>query len=315
MLIPVSVASAEMRNPPTHPLRGLHDGAEWLFNAQLPGWAVEPLYSHGDLSSTPIVDGSRYQQAGVRLIVRLNYSYAKGDGGQGTFPHPDRYADFINWCLRIIYRSRSVWGWIIGNEPNRAAERPDPHRAITPADVLHIYNTVWYHARTTDRLSPPSIDPTNYESGDPRGYWQTIVNELRGAEFFALHAYSYGPQQPVDTRERFNPPMGWQYYGFRMWEPFAAVLYNYRRDGVYPWRRLPIVISETNHLFRDHVGGPMGWNPSATFWIRDVFDYVRRWNEGPGSQFVHAICLYRHRGDVWRIDDKPALLDALRQVG
>ena len=185
---------------------------------------------------------------------------------------------------------------------------------ITAADVSYIYNAVWYNAPLDARISPPAIDPTNYESGDPREYWRRIVEDLQGAEFFALHAYSYTHRQAVDDSRRFGAPMQWQYYGFRMWEPLAAVLYSQQVGGRFPWRTLPIVITECNHLFVDVNGGQIGWNNEAGQWISDVYGYVKRWNSGPGDQFVHGVCMYRHHGDGWRMDDKPTLLDVMKRV-
>lgn len=302
--------AAPSRWAPDHPLRGLHDGAEWMLANGARGWAVEPLYSGDALHIVPTLDYSRHAAAGVRVIVRLNYSYATVDGGGGTYPARARRDEWVQWCLRTIRASKGVWGWIVGNEPNRAAERPRDGSVISPADVTYLYNAIWYNARVEDRISPPAIDPTNYESGDPREYWRQIVADLLGAEFFALHGYSYTHRQAVDSALRFGAPMQWQYYSFRMWEPLAAVLYADTR-----WRRLPLVISEANHLYIEENGGATGWHPEASGWIESVYDYVRRWNAGPGEQYVHGVCLYRLAHDSWRLDEHPQLLATLGRVG
>ena len=118
--------------------------------------------------------------------------------------------------------------------------------------------------------------------------------------------YSYGSQQAVDSDERFHH-MPWQYHAFRMWEPLAEVLY----ESAYS--RAPIVITETNHLLR--ADNQPGWDADADQWVRNMYDYVYRWNRGPGDQYVHGVCLYRFAGDVWAIEDKPQLMGALRDSG
>ncbi len=304
------------RGQPDHPLRGLHDdgAADWLLNNNVQSWAVEVIYSNGDLNIPRPVDYSRHAAAGIRVIVRWNYSFAKADGGLGTYPERDLYDEFVHWCITSIRASKGVWGHIIGNEPNRAGERPDyqgpanPGTPITPSDITYIYNAVWNSLPTEVRASPPAIDPTNIETMDPLEYWRAIVNDLKGAEFFALHAYSYGMQQPVDSNEHFQPPLAWQYHSFRMWEPLAQVLNANPR-----FAKTPLIITETNHLQLNN--GQFGWEPNADTWIQNMYNYVRSWNAQPGDQYVHGVCLYRLDGDNWRISDKPNLLQALRNNG
>jgi len=251
----------------------------------------------------------------VRVLVRWNYSYASADGGGGTYPPRARYDDFIHWCAQSISASKGVWGHIIGNEPNRAGERADyrdnTHKGtpILAKDITYIVNGVWRNVPQATRISPPAIDPTNVETADPRAYWKEILPELANVEFFALHAYSYGVNQPVNSNDRFGEPMSWQYHSFRMWEPLAQALYADAR-----FRTQPLIITETNHLVK-HDGKSPGWVPEADAWIKSMYDYLRGWNSKPGEQFVHGACLYRLEGDDWKIRDKPQLLQALRDNG
>jgi hypothetical protein len=314
LLEPFSTDTILRRWQPQHPLRGLHgDGAaKWMRDNGVQGWAVESVYSNGDLNKPGRASFVSHSEAGVRVIVRWNYSWAKADGGLGTFPPRAQYTDFIKWCVESIRASRGVWGHVIGNEPNRAGERPDyvdganPGTPILPSDVSFIYNAVWNQVPVEARVSPPAIDPTNIETMDPLEYWRAIVEDLAGAEFFALHGYSYGAQQAVDSDDRFHH-MPWQYHSFRMWEPLAEVLYG------SAYARAPIVITETNHLLRRD--NQPGWDADADQWVRDVYDYVYRWNRGLGDQYVHGVCLYRLAGDAWAIEDKPRLMGALRDSG
>ncbi len=310
--------AAPARWKPDHPMRGVHgDGAaDWMLREGVRGWATETVYNGGDLGVFHPVDYSAHEAAGVRVIVRWGYSFAKADGGMGTFPERARYPEFINWCVQSIRGSRGVWGHIIGNEPNRAGERPDyqgpenPGTPIMPGDITYIYNAVWNQLGMSIRVSPPAIDPTNVETMIPSDYWRAILNDLAGAEFFALHGYSYTRAQPPNSPERFaDPSMSWQFRSFRMWEPLAKALFDMER-----FRHLPILITETNHLFLSD-GVTKGWEPDADSWVRAMYQYVFDWNRGPGDQYVHGVCLYRYEGDEWRIADKPALLQALRESG
>jgi hypothetical protein len=313
-LEPFSEESIVRRWQPDHPLRGLHGdvAADWMLNSGVKGWAVETVYSMGNLDNPRPVDFSAHAEAGVRVIARWSFSWARSEGGLGTFPVRARYTDFIRWCVRSIRASRGVWGHVIGNEPNRAGERPDyvnadnPGTPILPSDVTFIYNAVWNQLSVETRGSPPAIDPTNIETMDPLEYWRAMLPDLAGAEFFALHAYSYGSDQPVDSSDRFRH-MPWQYHSFRMWEPLAQVLYD------SPYTRTPIIITETNHLFR--TDNRIGWDPGADQWVRQVYDYIHRWNQGFGDQYVHGVCLYRFEGDDWMISNKPRLLTAMRDSG
>ena len=308
---------ASGRNIPDFPLHGLHGigAADWMRDQGVQGWVVETVFTNTDLSQPEPVDFSTHEKAGVRVLVRWNYSFAKSDGGKGTYPARARYDQFINWCAQSIRASQGVWGHIIGNEPNRAGERPDYQNAANPgtpilhSDVTYIVNAVWRLAPLATRISPPAIDPTNTETDDPRKYWKDILVDLENVEFFALHAYSYGADQPVDAKDRFGDPLSWQYHSFRMWEPIAAVLYTDSR-----FRSKPLVITETNHLVHDD-GQTPGWEADADPWIQSMYEYLRRWNGGVGDQFVHGACLYRLDGDDRRIVDKPQLLQAMRSNG
>jgi peptidase M23-like protein len=305
------------RHKPDFYLRGLHgDGAaDWMLQSGTRGWATEVVYSHGDLTSVHPMDFRQHEASGIRVIVRWNYSYASSDGGLGTYPKRADYDRFIDWCCRSILACKGAWGHIIGNEPNRAGERPDYVDAnnkgtpIMPGDVAYIYNAVWNRMPTVVRVSPPAIDPTNIETLDPKQYFKDVIANISGAEFFALHAYSYGVNQPVNGGEKFAH-MTWQYHSFRMWEPLAAELWKDDK-----WRKLPLIITETNHLHKPD--GTLGWDSGedGSDWIKAMYDYVLAWNRQPGDQYVHGVCLYRYNGDDWRIDDKPMLLDSLRNNG
>jgi hypothetical protein len=299
---------------PDFPLHGLHDvgAADWMRDHGVRGWAVETVFSEADLTQPSLppkpVDFSTHETAGVRVLVRWSYSSASAEGGLGTYPAREHYDQFIQWCVESIRQSRGVWGHIIGNQPNRAGERPDYQDAANPgtpilaSDVTYIVNAVWRLVPPATRISPPAVDPTNVETADPRRYWKDILVDLENVGFFALH-------QPLNSNDRFDEPLGWQFHSFRMWEPIARVLYA---DGRF--RSRPLVITETNHLVQAD-GKTAGWEADADGWISQMYEYLQRWNSQPGDQFIHAACLFRLDGDQWEILDKPNLLKALRDNG
>lgn len=307
---------------PAAPLRGLHgeNAASWMGSNGVRGWAVETVFSGDSFNAIQPQDYRSQAAAGVLVIVRWNYSYARYDGGgRGTFPLTANYNAFADWCAQSIRASQGVWGHIIGNEPNNPAEQPD-NQPILPEDTARIFGAVRQSLPESDfRLSPAAVDPTNAQIGiHPRDYWQRVLAALRQnghrPDFFALHAYGYGSEQDVNDGRRFSDaPMQWQYYSFRMWRPLADVIYSQ-----FPqWRNTPLVITEANHLTTR--SGAAGWDDDAqgANWVRQVYDSVASWNRGPGIQFVHGVCLYRNQGagDPREIYNKPNLLTALRNNG
>jgi hypothetical protein len=301
--------------PLNFPLRGLHgDGAaDWMLKQKVNGWAVEPVYADGEFGRFQQLDFSEHEANGIRVIARWSNSYATDlPRGSGTYPIRDRYDDFADWCVNNIQNSQGVWGHIIGNEPNRSAERPQADDPITEQDVVYLYNKVRSRLKGTPvRLSPPAVDPTNFETGDPRKFWQIVLRDIDGAEFFALHAISYGSDQAVDSDLKFSEPaMSWQYRSFRMWQPMAHVL---REEIVY--RRTPLVITKTNHHHVLGVTNQRGWDQDASHWIHRVYEYLADWNMASSEQYIFGACLYRLQGEDWGIANKPKLISALIEAG
>jgi hypothetical protein len=338
---------------PDFPLRGLHDGqpryhepdsaAQWMVKNGVQGWAVDMAYCldpnlldklyPDECAPQASTDYTYAANAGVRVIIRWNFSFAKSEGGGGTFGDPSNDDRLIEWMARGIKHSKGVWGHIIGNEPNRAGENHDYvgggniGTPITPQRIAHIVKGVKKLVGPDHRISPPALDGTNTEAyfayrkpiDVPDNFYKALLDALdpQDVDWIALHGYSRGSQDdPANDAKFGNAPLLWQYFGFRMWEPFAQIL----REKGPDWERLPIVITETNHL---KVGGVWnaanhnGWddNSDGANWIRKAYDYVQRWNQQPNDQYVHGLVLYRLSQDEWEIENKPGLLGALRQSG
>ncbi len=336
---------------PNHPVRGMHDGApqwgkgaaDWMVANRIRGWAVDMVYCRGEdnlektyphgFEGRHNVDYTAAQNAGVRVILRWNFSFAKSEGGGGTFGDPTNDERLIHFIGRGIKNTKGVWGHIIGNEPNRAGENSDYENRhnigtpIRPERIAKIIKGVRKIVGSGHRLSPPALDGTNTESFQkygqeidiPNVFYSKLIDLLlpTDVDWIALHGYSRGAgDAPSNTKKFDNFPLEWQFFGFRMWEPFADIL---RKKGL-DWERKPIVITETNHLKRNCRGGwndaqHNGWDDDAHDWIQSVYDYIRKWNQQPTEQFVHGLVLYRLSQDEWELEDKSNLIQALRASG
>ena len=336
---------------PNHPLRGMHDGApqwgagaaDWMVANGIRGWAVDMVYCGGaeNLEKTypngfegrHNMDYTTAQNAGVRVILRWNFSFAKSEGGGGTFGDPVNDERLIQFIGRSILNSKGVWGHIIGNEPNRAGENFDYQNhqnigtPIRPERIAKIIKGVRKIVGAGHRLSPPALDGTNTESFQrygqeidiPNVFYSKLIDLLlpTDVDWIALHGYSRGAgDAPSNTAKFGGHPLQWQFFGFRMWEPFADIL---RKKGP-DWERKPIVITETNHLKRGCRSGwndanHNGWDDDAQDWIRSVYDYIYNWNQQPTEQHVHGLVLYRLSQDEWELEHKPSLIQAMRESG
>ena len=79
------------------------------------------------------------------------------------------------------------------NEPNNPWEHPRGY-ALTPDYYQASYNRVWRQKPDYARLLPAAIDPYNARWGDWRESWGAVLEGLEGADGFAFHAYTHGPE-------------------------------------------------------------------------------------------------------------------------
>jgi hypothetical protein len=106
-------------------LYGIHDpGGEALFREfRRPGWIVVSETIGHDPTVRSGVDYRHLASREYAVICRLN----NGSFPEGTIPHSSRYADFAQRCSNFVAASPGCCIWVIGNEPNFAGERPNPH--------------------------------------------------------------------------------------------------------------------------------------------------------------------------------------------
>lgn len=282
--------------PVSFPLRGVHDiaGGQWLAGNDLKGWCVESV----DLNLSPrkIDDLEYLRDKGVRVILRLNYSYAIRDGGMGTMPDPSQLAAFENAVVETMRLNPAAWGFLYCNEMNSSDEWPK-NFSLTPAYYVDSYNRIWAKKPAGTRLAPGAIDPYRGDWGDWRISWRECLQQFLGADFLAFHAYThhYALEEIVGTEKFQNAPLAGVYYNMRVLENQQAII---------PSRfiNLPQIVTETNHFTR--IDGQVGWEPNASDWVHEAYSYFK-------SRKVAGVCLFRFNYDQWRFGDKPAILEAL----
>jgi len=277
------------------PLCGVHDlaGGRWMRAEGLAGWCLEPLYLN--ISPVTVSGLNELAAAGVRVILNLRYSYAVDDGGRGTMPGPDELAAFEAACIETMVRNPAAWGFVYCNEMNNPREWPAGY-ALTPEYYAASYARVRAGKPVGARLSPGAIDPYNAGWDDWRVTWSAVLEQL-DAEFVALHAYTHGPEitRIWSTQQFSDAPLAGAYYDLRVVESQREVLPAHLAG-------LPVVITETNHLFR--ADGEIGWNDDGA-WVAAAFEYFEQ-------QGVAGACLFRYGFENWRFSDLPDVLAALK---
>jgi len=284
---------------PTFTLRGTHDiqGADWLKAQGLQGWCTVPVYLN---TSAQTLNWQAYEDAGIRMIANLRYSYAVDDGGQGTMPGPDKIGAFETAVIQTMQRSSGVWGYVYCNEMNNGREWPAGFSLI-PGYYLSSYNRIVAQVPEI-RISPGAIDPYNPGWGDWRETWRSVLDGLDGVDFFAMHAYCHGPGPIIEQiwhEKKFgDAPLVGVYYDLRVLESQQAIVPARFAD-------LPIVVTECNHFMKRD--GAVGWDSDAGAWTAEAYRYF-------ASRNVAGACLFRHNYDQWRMGNLPQVLDALRGI-
>lgn len=294
--------SGELTPPPpplAYTLRGVHDesGAQWLLDNRLTGWCTIACYLGTDAQQ---LDLQRYADAGIHIVLRLTYSYATDDaGGGGTMPVPSRLQAHEDAVVRTMELNPQAWGFVYGNEPNNKREWPG-HFELTPTYYRDSYNRIWARKPAGAKLSPCAIDPYNGGWGDWRVNWATVLSQITGCDFLALHAYTHGP----------NPALVW---GIKQFSdvPLVGVFYDLRvlQSQMYiipdRFKSRPIVVTETNHWVK--WDGTVGWEADAGGWVAEAYKYFKQ-------QGVAGATLFRHGYEQWRYGNLPNILNALKEV-
>ncbi len=299
-----------MPNPPQLPpyIYGLHDvgGLDMMLAAERPGWVLDTV----DLRTQAGADYASLADAGFGIIVRLNHGY----GTTGTIPPSNQYDAFAALCADYVKNSSGAHIWVIGNEMNTSAERPQlangSREVITPAK----YSKCFLKCRVAikslpghadDWVVPGAVGPYNNETtypGNASGDWvQYMIDllNLLGAQVdgLALHCYTHEFRTDQVSDERLmNAPFNHRHYNLRTYRDFLNALPS-------TFRHLPVLITETNPV--------PGWRDSNIAWVQSAYQEINTWNLDLTRQAIQALVLFRwHSLDEhpeWGMQDKPAL--------
>jgi len=280
-------------------------GADWMRERGLRGLIVRPFYIR---THAQMLDFSAEEDAGLRVIVNLRYSFARDNGGQGTLPLPGTPAGalFVEAAAQTMVSSWGVWGWEIGNEYNNPREFPVTG-ALTPEAVVEIYNAirarVW-ESTVRPRMAPGSLDPFNAQAGDPRDWLNAIWGQIEGAEFVTAHGYVRGPDPAlVRSPARFaDDPLRWQYLNY------PGCITELLKELPCRWDALPVYVTEFNHLWKTAEGD---WG-----WVDDerAAEIIRRAHRAAQEEHLAGVALYRWAGDAWQVQHNQAVLSAVAEI-
>ena len=283
---------------------GIHDepGAEWGMDNGVEGYSI---YSVALGTTATTIDFSQLQNAGIKMIVRLNYGY----GSTGTVPNPsdlEKVDGFVGACVQTIRNSRGVWGWVIANETNNPSEFPDGEY-ITPQYLVSIYNKIYNQKQYDARISPPAVDPYYGPSSDNREYWRNIVENIEGADFLTYHPKTQDSNPAnVDSNAKFtDEPLKWQYLHLKSYQPLMAVVPEYLK-------LVPVIMTEVNPQRKQN--GDLGWEPSlGPEWVKRVGAHFKEFNKTSLTK-VHGVIFYRWDFDQWAINNLPDVLKAIKEL-
>ncbi len=293
---------------------GLHDpgGQHLMVEKNKPGWVLVTEELGADPHGPGGPDYSHLSNQGLGVIVRLNHGY----GNKGTIPHSSRYDDFAQRCGNFVEGSKGCHVWVIGNEPNLAAERPGGAngQVITPELYARCYQKCRDHihsrpGRGNDQVVVAGVAPWNVEtkypdnpSGDWVKYFRDILDRLAGqCDGIAIHTYTDGYALDFITNDYWQDAPSYKHlrYQFRSYVDFMHAIPEEMRS-------LPVYITETDQN--------LAWKDEPGFrWVRTAYQEIDRWNNEPSNQPIQALILYRwplvHDQPQWAISTRPHVIN------
>jgi hypothetical protein len=298
----------------TLPEVGIHneDGGVWMVQNQVQGWCL-PVVALGKIARQ--LNFTHFENAGVKVIVRLSYGF--GDGDTGTLPDPDDHAEsegFIQAVIQTMANSQGIRGYVLGNEPNNINEFPH-HKPITPERYVEVYNRVWKGKPDQAKLAPAATDPyfgpfpnagqPQYEANN-LVWWKKMLAGITDADFFTVHPKTQdsNPDNTSSAEKFGNDPLRWQFFHLRSFEPLLDAI---------PQRLRPRAVhaTEVNPQRRDD--GQNGWQPErGREWVEKAMAQFRGWNANPNHDLkINSAIFYRFSEDKWAFNDKQGILDAI----
>ena len=292
-------------NPSQFPdyIYGLHDigGQVLMLKANRIGWLLDVV----DLSSQIGTDYTRLTEAGLSVMVRLNYGYDP----VGTLPPSDHYDAFAAECAEYVANSQGPRVWIIGNEMNTLAERPELPDGTREIITPELYAQCFRKCRAAikslvghenDLVIPGAVAPYDDSTGDWIDYFGELLRRLDSQmDGIALHCYThdFDPAQ-ITSETMMDPPYAQHHYDFRAYRDFLQAV-------PAQLRVLPVWITEACPY--------AGWQNANRGWIQAAYQEIDTWNADPMHQPIQALCLYRWQTFAenvgWGIQDKLYLQD------
>ena len=292
-------------NPSFFPqyIYGLHDlgGQDRMLNANRPGWILDTV----DLQSQTGTDYSALTHSGIGVLVRLNNGYDMN----GTIPPSNRYDAFAAKCAAYVQNSPGAHIWLIGNEMNISAERPqlpDGTREVITADK---YTQCFIKCRTAiknvpghtgDLVVTGAPGPYNAETGDWVQYLVDILNRLgTNVDGIALHTYTHDFNvDQISSEDMMGAPFQNRHFNFRAYRDYMNAIPS-------QFRSLPVFITETNPY--------AGWHDSSINWIQNAYAEINAWNADNSHQPIQSLILFRwftlSDHPEWGLQNKPALIN------
>jgi len=284
---------------------GLHDrsGGDWMVCNGVKGACTIPLYvKHimDDINPNYNLGLSYMITADVHPIISCRYHYATDDGGAGTSPPASMVSKFENVIIKLMEANPGC-SFVYLNEMNNPREH-SCEDVLTPSWYVESYNRLWSRKPELVYLSPGAIDPYNAESDawhDWRVTWRWCLDNIKGADFLAFHAYTHGPgpiiEQITSTQEFGDPPLLGVYYDMMVLKS---------QQDIVPARfvDLPQYVTEFNH-FRKR-DGMLGWDRYAGEYMIKCYEFFSK------QGIVYATA-FRYNFNQWRLDDKSSVLDAI----
>jgi len=268
----------------------------WMQSNGLRGVILKPMW----LSSPQKYNFTTAANAGIDVIARASWSWSVDEGGAGTLPGPGQTQDFIDNVVYMVKNTPGLAGLVIGNEMNNPREHPRGH-TLVPQYIAGVYNAI--RQQVDIPMSVGAFDPFNAEMGDPRDMLREVYSLIEGAEFIDTHGYVRGsdPDQ-VGSEARFaDDPMRWQALNY------PGCVENLLKALPSGYHDKPIYVTEFNHITRDN--GLVGWDHD-----RSAAEVVSRAYEAAKKLGYRGLCLYRWRGDNWRLYNNEFIREVVKSI-
>lgn len=269
---------------------------------QAMGWVMGYAELGDNPEPHPGVNFSPWQEQGYGTLCRLQYRWGNQ---KGTLPLPENLDAYVQRAKTCAGNSRGVHRWQVGNEGNIPVEWPQGWK-LTPEYSAECFNRVEVAIHSLighelDEVMPLPVGPWNDQVGMGwiEYFYRMLVN-CENPTAIALHAYTHGYDPGLITSNAMmDAPYENLHYNFRCYRDFLSAVPE-------EFRHLPVYITETNQY--------VVWHNQANGWCPEAYREINEWNQMPGTQKIHALFLYRWRGDQWNIEGKQGVISDFRKA-